>query len=110
MTIESTLAADKVVIKVAGRMDADNATQFDKLCDSLIAEGATKIVVDLADLAYVSSMGLRSFIAAGKTLQDQGGKLWICRANGLVKQVFVITRINLLFPLYESVETALAEV
>ena len=109
MTLESSSAGDKVIIKLAGRMDAETATQFDQFCDSLIAQGSTKIVVDLADLAYVSSMGLRSFIAVGKTLQEQGGKLWVCRASGLVKQVFTITRINLIFPLYEAVESALAE-
>ena len=108
VTIELTHVGDKVVVHVAGRMDAENATQFDQKCEACIAEGVTTMVADLEELVYISSMGLRSFIALGKTLQEKGGQLRICRANGLVKQVFTITRINIIFPLHESVESALA--
>jgi anti-anti-sigma factor len=64
-------------------------------------------VVDLGDLSYVSSMGLRSFVSIGKTLQGKGGALRLCRLNGLVKQVFEITGLIRSFPVYESVEAAL---
>ena len=109
VTIERTQVGDKVVLLVSGRMDAENAPQFQNKCESDISQGITCLVVDLGDLAYVSSMGLRSFVAVGKMLQDKGGKLRICRLNGLVKQVFEITRLNTVFPLHDSVEAALAE-
>ena len=109
MTIESSQVGDKVVLRVAGRMDAENAPEFEKKCESWISQGITSLVVDMGDLAYVSSMGLRSFMAIGKKLQDKGGKLRICRLTGLVKQVFEITRMNTIFPPHESVESALTE-
>jgi anti-anti-sigma factor len=61
----------------------------------------------LGELTYFSSMGLRSFVALGKTLQGKGGALRLCRLNGLVKQVFEITGLSQVFPVYESVEAAL---
>jgi anti-sigma B factor antagonist len=109
VTIESSQVGEKVVLLVVGRMDAENAPEFEKVCQSWIGQGVTGLVVDVGDLAYVSSMGLRSFMSIGKTLQDKGGKLRICRQRGLVKQVFEITRLNSVFPPYESVEAALAE-
>jgi anti-sigma B factor antagonist len=109
VTIESSQVGDKVVLRVAGRMDAENAPEFEKKCQSWISQGFTGLVVDLSELAYVSSMGLRSFMAIGKTLQEKGGKLRLCRLTGLVKQVFEITRLNSVFPPHESVEAALAE-
>ena len=108
MTIERKQVSDQVVFLVAGRMDAESAPQFEKKCDACIAEGVTSLVIDLGDLAYVSSMGLRSFVSIGKTLQGKGGALRICRLNGLVKQVFEITGLIRNFPVYESVEAALA--
>ena len=48
--------------------------------------------------AYVSSMGLRSFVPIAKKLRDKGGELRICRLTGLVRQVFEITRLNQVFP------------
>jgi anti-anti-sigma factor len=95
------------VIVVAGRMDAENAPQFEQQCRACIAEGHTGLVVDLGELKYVSSMGLRSFVSIGKALQDKGGALRLCRLTGLVKQVFEITGLLGSFPAYDTVEAAL---
>lgn len=109
MTIEQTQVGDKIVLRVAGRMDAENAVQFERQCESCIAEGFMSLVIDLSDLTYVSSMGLRSFVAAAKKLRDKGGDLRICRLTGLVRQVFEITRLNQVFPPHDSIESALME-
>lgn len=109
MTFERKQLGDKFVLHVAGRMDAENAVQFERQCESCIAEGCTTLVVDLADLAYVSSMGLRSVVTVAKKLRDKGGDLRLCRLTGLVRQVFEITRLNQVFPPHETVESALTE-
>jgi len=88
-------------------MDAEAAPEFEEQCKACIAEGLTGLVVDLEELRYVSSMGLRSFISVAKMLQAKGGALRICRLRGLVKQVFEITGLLELFQVYESVEAAL---
>jgi len=107
VTIERKQVSDQVVFVVVGRMDAENAPQFEQQCRACIAEGHTGLVVDLGELTYVSSMGLRSFVSVAKTLQDKGGTLRICSLNGLVKQVFEITGLLRSFRVYESVEAAL---
>ena len=107
MTIERRQVSDQVVLLVSGRMDAEAAPEFEQQCRACIAEGLTGLVVDLEELRYVSSMGLRSFISVAKTLQAKGGALRICRLHGLVKQVFEITGLLELFQVYESVEAAL---
>ena len=89
-------------------MDAQSAPQFEQDCKAWIAEGHTTLVVDLGELAYVSSMGLRSFLSTAKALQAKGGALRLCRLTGLVKQVFEITGLLRLFPIYESAESAVA--
>lgn len=106
MTIDCTQVGGKAVLHVVGRMDAENAAQFEGRCDSCISEGMTSLIVDLGDLSYVSSMGLRSFVGIAQKLKNKGGELRICRLTGLVRQVFEITRLNQVFPMYESVESA----
>ena len=88
-------------------MDAENAPSFEQQCKASISDELTVLVVDMGELTYISSMGLRSFISVAKTLQDKGGALRICRLTGLVKQVFEITGLISTFPIYESVESAL---
>ena len=96
-----------MVLIVSGRMDAESAPQFEEKCGACIAQGLTVLVVDLGELTYISSMGLRSFISVAKALQERGGALRICRLKGLVKQVFEITGLLGMFRVYESVEAAL---
>jgi anti-sigma B factor antagonist len=60
----------------------------------------------LGELSYVSSMGLRSFVAIAKKLKGNGGELRICRLTAFVRQVFEITRLNQVVPIYDSVESA----
>jgi len=108
VTIERSQLSDQVVLLVSGRMDAEAAPEFEDQCKACIAEGRTVLVDDLGELKYVSSMGLRSFISVAKTLQAKGGALRLCRLGGLVKQVFEITGLLVLFQVYESVDAALA--
>jgi anti-anti-sigma factor len=107
LRIQQTQVSGHVVLNVSGRMDAENASQFEEECKQSIAEGHTILVVDLGGLAYVSSMGLRSFLSIAKTLQSKGGALRLCCMKGLVKQVFEITGLMQIFSVYESVESAL---
>jgi stage II sporulation protein AA (anti-sigma F factor antagonist) len=106
LSIERTQVSDHVVLVVSGRMDAENAPQFEAKCKDCIAEGCTILVADLGGLAYISSMGLRSFISVAKILQSKGGALRLCCLKGLVKQVFEITGLLQAFSVYESVESA----
>jgi anti-anti-sigma factor len=108
LVIERRPVLDQIVFFVSGRMDAESTPQFEQNCKAWIAEGHTTLVVDLGELAYVSSMGLRGFLSIAKTLQGKGGALRICRLTGLVKQVFEITGMLRVFPVYESVDSALA--
>ena len=109
VNIERTQAGDKIVLHVAGRMDAETFAQFDRQCESCISEGATNLIVDLGDLGYISSIGLRSFVFFSQKLKEKGGALRICRLTGLVKQVFEITTLDRVLLLHDSVESALME-
>jgi anti-anti-sigma factor len=106
VNIQATQYDSGVVLKVAGRMDAVQATAFEEECKAWMARGAGTLIVDLSELAYISSLGLRSFVVIGKLQQGKGGHFRLCCLTGLVKQVFEITRLNSVFPIHESVEAA----
>lgn len=108
MNIEATRTGTTVVIKVVGRLDADNAPKFEQACKAWVEQGARTLVIDMSELTYVSSMGLRSFMVIGKDLTEHSGALHLCGLTGLVKQVFEITRLNTVFTMHSSVDSALA--
>lgn len=107
MTIEPTQLEKAVLLKVAGRMDAENAPEFESACDVWISKGAKHLVADLGGLQYVSSMGLRSFLAVAQKLQSKSGSLSLCGLRGLPLQVFEMTRLISLFPVFETTQQAL---
>ena len=107
MIIETALHGKTAVIALDGRMDADQAALFEAECERVVAQGSAHIIVDLARLKYVSSMGLRSFLHVAKTRQAANGGLAIVNFGGFVKQVFDVTRLTPLFRIYDTVEQAL---
>ena len=108
MNIEATQFEKAILLKVSGRMDAENAVEFDKACDLWISQGGKYLIADLSDLQYVSSMGLRSFLAAAQRLKSVSGSLMLCGLKGLPRQVFEMTKLDTLFRIYETAEQALA--
>lgn len=110
VTIESTQNGANVVLKVIGRMDAGNAQAFEEACTAWVNQGTKSLIIDMSELAYVSSMGLRAFVVVGKSLQEKGGTLRLSALTGLVKQVFEITRLSAAFPMHDTVDAALADV
>jgi anti-anti-sigma factor len=108
MTIEPTELEKAVLLKVSGRMDAENAHEFEQACQPWITRGSKHLIADLDGLQYVSSMGLRSFLSVAQKLQAASGSLILGHLNGLPRQVFELTRLIGLFPVFDTTEQALA--
>jgi anti-sigma B factor antagonist len=108
VNIDATQSGPNVILKLTGRMDANNSPDFEKAATVWIHQGAANIIVDMSELAYMSSMGLRYFVNDGKLLQEKGGSLHLSGMHGMVKQLFQITKLNNVFPTHDTVESALA--
>jgi len=91
-----------LVMTLKGRMDRIAALEFDKVFAEWREKGEMLFVVDMQDLGYISSAGLRSLLAANQQLKDNNGQIRLCNLGGLVKEVFVISGFDSLFPLYAS--------
>jgi anti-anti-sigma factor len=106
MTVESTKVGKAVVLKLIGRMDADTCKQFDAAWDRQLEEGVKFLVVDLSELDYINSAGIGSFLRNGKLAAEKGGGLRISGIKGMVKEIFTMTQLITVFPLFDSPEAA----
>ena len=107
--IESTSKNTVMVVRVTGRLDAATSNEFEQVCESAVAAGAQSLILEVSQLRYVSSAGLRVVLSAGKAVQGKGGTLRLAGLNGMVREVFEISGFSGLFPQHESVEAAVAE-
>jgi anti-anti-sigma factor len=106
MTIEATKIGKAVVMKLIGRMDADTSKKFEAAWDRSMQEGSIFFVVDLSELNYINSAGIGSFVRNGKLVHEKRGALHITGINGFVKEIFELTQLIKVYPIFESTEAA----
>lgn len=94
------------MVAVKGRMDALTSPEFDKAVSN--ADLSIKVLLQLADLEYISSAGLRSLLLLAKKLKERGGELLCCALQKPVEEVFRISGFHSLFKVYAAEEEALA--
>ncbi|MGN0496002.1 MAG: STAS domain-containing protein [Lachnospiraceae bacterium] len=81
---------EKLTIKLSGRLETTTAPDLQKLVDHEL-EGITELNVDIKELKYISSAGLRVLLAATKRMKAKRGITTIYNANEDVMEVFEIT-------------------
>lgn len=83
-------ASGKTLITVNGRLDTVTSPDLDAAVDAAIADGATDLAVDLGEVDFVSSAGLRVIIATQKKLL-KGGSVVFRNVQPAVMDVFDVT-------------------
>ena len=88
MEIKTTTEGTRLTIAVSGRVDTVTAPE---LAAALKFGDATCVVIDLANVPYMSSAGLRLLLAAHKKMVAKGGELQIAHVQADVREVLDIT-------------------
>ena len=89
MTIKMKKNAQDVVIEVAGRLDTVTSPALDKTINEDIGD-ATNLVLDLKEMEYISSAGLRVLLSAQKKMQKIGS-MKVTNVCDAVMDVFEMT-------------------
>lgn len=113
MEIRSRSAVGALVLTPGGRIDQDSADRFKQALDPYLAEcGADgpALVLDFSGVDYISSVGLRALMLAARQVKAQGGRIVIAALKPMVREVFEISRFNLVFTLFPEVDAAVAAV
>jgi anti-anti-sigma factor len=116
VTVHKT--ADIVTLSLAGKLDSTTAKTFEEKILTRIDSGDRRFIIDVAELNYISSAGLRVFALAGKRLNSANGKLVLCgfkktipyytlnRIPDPVREVFDTSGFSSIFPTYGSHDDA----
>lgn len=90
MKISSAVENEKAKVSVEGRIDTVTAPELEGKLKEIMPD-VTELVLDLSELIYISSAGLRVLLAAHKTMMKKNGTLIIANANEDVLEIFSIT-------------------
>lgn len=98
-----------VVFVLEGRIDSTGARELDDTLQKAIAEGHYKLVLDMADVTYINSAGLRTLADILTQSRAHAGDLRLVSLSVKVERVFKIIGFDKFFEAYASLEDATAE-
>lgn len=89
-------------------LDESNIEKIGNQLFGLVDEdGRRKVILDFANVEYLSSAALGKLITMDKKVKAAGGKLRLCCIRPEIYEVFAITKLNKLFTIYEDQDKAL---
>ena len=89
MTIDKNFQDEKLTVKVSGRLDTTTAPELESSLKESV-DSIDELVLDLSDLEYISSAGLRVLLATQKVMNKQGG-MKVTGVNEVIMEIFEVT-------------------
>lgn len=104
--------ADVLVATANGRIDFAGAQVLEgALAPALAADGPVRgIVIDLAGVDYISSVGLRVLMVAAKAMRARKASIAVASLQPVVAEIFEISRFHHVVDVRGSVRDAIAAV
>ena len=82
--------------------------EVDQAIKKLAEKGNTHLIVNLADAQHLNSTALGVLISAHTNYVRRGGQMKLCSVDKRIENIFVITKLSLVFDVYASEEQAIA--
>ncbi|MTI00936.1 STAS domain-containing protein [Roseibium sp. RKSG952] len=103
----STTGTTQVITVRADRIDAAMAIQFKEDMRCQTEGGPTRVILDLSSVEFIDSSGLGAIVASMKQLGN-GRTLDLAGLHPVVEKVFRLTRMDTVFRLYPTMDSALS--
>lgn len=97
------------VFVLDGRIDTAGAVDMDLALQSAAADGKHKMVLDMAQVRYIGSAGLRTMADVLTKNKEAGGDLKLVSLNRKVQRVLRIIGFDKFFSIYDTLEEALTD-
>jgi len=98
-----------VILSLSGTLDAHTTGELERVFEELISKEQYKIVVDFAELNYISSAGLGVFMAYVETMRENGGDIKFAALKENVFNVFDLLGFPVLYEFFDNVDEASAK-
>jgi anti-sigma B factor antagonist len=107
MSIQSsTLTDDLHLVTVTGRLDQDQAPLLEIELTQLIQDGYYRLIVDLSEVNYINSAGLRCLVGAWRKAREHEGDLCLSGLNARLMEIFSMVGFDKVFQICSTVAAA----
>jgi anti-sigma B factor antagonist len=99
MDIQVSMHENIARVKLKGRLDTPGVDQIASKFTSSVVPDGKNTVVDLSDVVFIASMGLRLFISIAKALKRQNARMVLFAPQSQVSEVFDTVMLRDLVPI-----------
>lgn len=107
--IQESSKEDIVILKIKGKLDSALSCSLEKRVFSLINEGNSKLILDLSDINYINSSGLRMLLSIKKQIKTVSGKFIVCSLSSEVMEIMKICGFDHVLDLASNQEEAMRQ-
>ena len=97
MNVNITKEAERTIAEIVGRVDTTTAPEFQKVITDVMTEKPKSLILDCAQLEYISSAGLRALLIIAKTARSSGIKVNLCALTDFVTDVLATSGFDSFF-------------
>lgn len=108
MTIEERPTGDVMILDLKGKLTIGDGDELlkDKI-NSLVQQGHTKLILNLADVPYIDSGGLGQVVRTFTTVKQHNGSLKLMNVTKRIEDLLAITKLLTVFDVFETEQEAL---
>jgi anti-anti-sigma factor len=98
---------EALVLTPNGRVDETTADDFKNQMVSAVETGLKIVVIDLSNIAYMSSRGLRALTLAQRAANGSDTTIVLARPNETMREILAISRYDMVFRVADTIEDAI---
>ena len=108
MTIEERPTGNVMILDLKGKLTIGDGDELlkDKI-NSLVQQGHTKLILNLADVPYIDSGGLGQVVRTYTTVKQHNGSLKLMNVTKRIEDLLAITKLLTVFDVFETEQDAL---
>jgi len=94
LELTTETAGETVRLALTGELDIAGATRVERELERIERDAPATLVLDLRQLAFMDSTGLRVIVAADSRAREQGRRLVVVRGSDTVQRIIEMTRLD----------------
>lgn len=91
MQIKTNISNQNLIISLSGRLDTITSPQLEEEINRNSLDGIKTVILDMRELEYISSAGLRVILMLYKKLTAAGGRLRLINVNDMIMEILSMT-------------------
>lgn len=101
-----SIDGDIWVVSSKGRLDQTLNPQLEQSLDELLDQGHHRFMIDMSEVTYINSGGLRCLVTAWRKSRDEGGDLILFGLNSRLEEIFSLVGFDRVFQIYPTFDDA----